>query len=55
SGVVAHIFEVISEIAKDKKLDSFRVVSNTGEQAGQSVKHLHFHVLANRSLSWPPG
>ncbi len=55
SGIVAHIFEVIARIARKKKLESFRVVSNTGEQAGQSVQHLHFHVLAQRNLSWPPG
>lgn len=53
--LVAHIFEVIARIAKEQGIDSFRVVSNTGEQAGQSVKHLHFHVLAGRSLAWPPG
>ena len=33
----------------------YRVVSNIGEQAGQSVPHLHFHVLAGRDMTWPPG
>ena len=35
--------------------NGYRVVSNVGEDGGQSVKHLHFHVLAKRSLAWPPG
>jgi len=35
--------------------DGFRVVTNTGPDAGQSVHHLHFHVLGGRRLSWPPG
>ncbi len=55
SAVVAHCFEVIAKLAKELKLESFRVVSNIGEQAGQSVFHLHFHVLAGRDMTWPPG
>ena len=55
NAVVAHIFAVISKIAKELKLESFRVVSNCGAQAGQSVEHLHFHVLAGRDMTWPPG
>ncbi|MGI5970143.1 MAG: histidine triad nucleotide-binding protein [Oscillospiraceae bacterium] len=55
SKVVAHIFEVIAETAKKEGAGSFRVVTNCGEQAGQSVGHLHFHVLAGRDLTWPPG
>lgn len=55
SGVVAHIFEVIAQVAKDLGLESYRVVSNIGEQAGQSVHHLHFHVLSGRDMTWPPG
>ena len=55
SSVVAHIFEVIAKLAKEQGMESYRVVSNIGEQAGQSVKHLHFHVLSGRDMTWPPG
>ena len=55
SAIVAHCFEVIAKIAKERGMDSFRVVSNIGEQAGQSVFHLHFHVLSGRDMTWPPG
>ena len=55
SGVVAHIFEVIAKVTAELGLDSYRVVSNIGEQAGQSVFHLHFHVLGGRDMTWPPG
>ena len=55
SAVVAHIFEVIAKLTKELGVDSYRVVSNIGEQAGQSVFHLHFHVLGGRDMTWPPG
>ena len=55
SAVVAHIFEVIAKLTKEQGIESYRVVSNIGEQAGQSVPHLHFHVLAGRDMTWPPG
>ena len=56
SAVVAHIFEVAAKIAAEKGFsEGFRVVTNCGEQAGQSVKHLHFHLLAGRDFTWPPG
>ena len=55
SGVVAHIFEVSAKLAKELNMESYRVVSNIGEQAGQSVFHLHFHVLSGRDMTWPPG
>ena len=55
SAVVAHAFEVISQVTKELGITDFRVVSNCGEQAGQSVHHLHFHVLAGRDMTWPPG
>lgn len=47
----------IARIAKEMNLDrqGFRVVTNTGASAGQSVNHLHFHILGNRKFDWPPG
>ena len=53
--VVGHMFAVIAKLAGELGLDSYRVVSNIGEQAGQSVFHLHFHVLSGRDMTWPPG
>ena len=52
SAVVAHIFEVIAQIAAQEGLtEGFRVVSNCGDHAGQTVKHLHFHILGGKQLS----
>jgi histidine triad (HIT) family protein len=42
-------------IAKERGLSDFRLVANNGEGAGQSVFHLHFHLLGGRSMRWPPG
>ena len=51
SAVVAHIFEVIPEIAKaDGLVNGYRVVSNAGADAGQTVPHLHFHILGGKAL-----
>lgn len=51
SGLVAHIFEVIPVIAaKEGLTNGYRVVSNCGDDAGQTVKHLHFHILGGRAL-----
>ena len=56
SAVVAHIFEVAAKLAKELGLDDgFRLVTNCGDSAGQSVKHLHFHLLGGRDFTWPPG
>ena len=53
SAVVAHIFEVIPQIAKAEGLEGgYRVVSNCGADAGQTVHHLHFHILAARPWHW---
>lgn len=56
AGLVGHILSVLPAIAAAEGVaGSYRVVSNTGPRAGQSVQHLHFHILGGRDLSWPPG
>lgn len=52
SAVIAHIFEVIAQIAKAEGLEGgYRVVSNCGDDAGQTVHHLHFHILGGKRLN----
>lgn len=52
SAVIAHIFEVIAQIAKVEGLEGgYRVVSNCGDDAGQTVHHLHFHILGGKKLN----
>jgi histidine triad (HIT) family protein len=55
--LLGHIQWVASKIAKEKGLDKtgYRLVSNTGKDAQQSVPHLHYHLLGGRSMHWPPG
>lgn len=56
SDIIAHIFETIAKLAVQLGLkNGYRVVTNVGRDAGQSVEHLHFHVLGGRGLAWPPG
>ncbi len=56
AALIGHIFAVIAELAAQQGLENgYRVVTNSGEDGGQSVQHLHFHVLAKRKLAWPPG
>ena len=51
SAVIAHVFEVIAKVAKDLGLDNgFRVINNCGEDGGQTVKHIHFHILGGEKL-----
>ncbi len=54
---VGHILAKIAEIAKAQGLErsGYRVVTNIGDDGGQTVFHLHFHLLGGRALSWPPG
>ena len=54
--IVAHIFAVAAKLAKDLNLDKgWRVVTNVGADGGQTVMHMHFHLLGVRSMAWPPG
>lgn len=54
--VVGHLFVAMGKIAKQQGIDrGYRVVTNNGRDAGQEVMHLHFHMLAGRGFSWPPG
>ena len=56
SHYVSNIFEAVAKIAAQEKLeDGFRVVNNCGKDGGQTVGHIHFHLLARRYLQWPPG
>ena len=57
AALLGHIYAVIAQLCKKLGVDEsgYRVVTNVGADGGQSVKHLHFHVLAKRSLAWPPG
>ncbi len=52
---IAKVFEAIAKIAKQLDLkDGYRVVNNCGEKAGQTVFHMHFHLIAGCELGWPP-
>ena len=53
--IIGHIFTTIAKLTKEMGITDFRVVSNCGPKAGQTVFHLHVHVLADREMAWPPG
>jgi histidine triad (HIT) family protein len=55
--MLGRMLRFAAEVATELGLDGggYRIVTNTGKDAGQSVDHLHFHVLGGRKLSWPPG
>lgn len=55
AGLLGHLQLVVGEVAKQAGLTDFRVVSNNGRGAGQSVDHLHYHLLSGRRMNWPPG
>lgn len=56
SGLIAKVFEAIAIISRQENLENgYRVVNNCGEDGGQTVHHIHFHLLARRNLAWPPG
>lgn len=55
--IIGKITKVIQNIVKDKNIDKdgYRVVINCNQHGGQSVPHLHYHLLGGRQLQWPPG
>ena len=54
--LLAHLMLTAPKIASQQGYaDAFRIVINNGEKAGQTVFHLHIHIIAGRSLNWPPG
>ena len=56
SDIIGKIFMVAAKIAKEQGLDKgYRIVNNCGEDGGQTVKHLHFHLLGGRKMHWPAG
>ncbi len=57
SHIIGHIFTVINKLAKDLGVhkEGYRIINNCGENGGQTVFHIHFHLLAGRKFSWPPG
>lgn len=55
AGLLGHLLRVAARVASQERLRDYRVVVNDGEGAGQTVFHLHLHVLGGRSMRWPPG
>ena len=57
SHIISHIFIVINKLVMELNIadTGYRIINNCGEDGGQTVKHIHFHVLGGRSLKWPPG
>ncbi len=57
NNLVGHVFQTATRLAKEKGVaeEGFRIVNNTNAGAGQSVFHIHFHLIAGRHFAWPPG
>lgn len=55
AALLGHLQRVACRVAESAKLPSFRLVTNNGKGAGQSVDHLHYHLLGGRPMLWPPG
>jgi histidine triad (HIT) family protein len=55
AALLGHLQATARRFAQSAKLSSFRLVANNGKGAGQTVDHLHYHVLAGRPMEWPPG
>ncbi len=55
SDLLGHLLLIVAKVAQQENLSDYRVVANNGAGAGQSVFHLHLHLLGGRPLQWPPG
>ncbi len=57
SEIISHIFLVINKLVRELNINEtgYRIVNNCGKDGGQTVDHMHFHVLGQRDLKWPPG
>jgi len=55
--IISHIFLVINKLVRELNISEsgYRIVNNCGKDGGQTVDHMHFHVLGQRDLKWPPG
>lgn len=55
SALLGHLQRAAARVAREAGVSSFRLVTNNGRGAGQSVDHLHYHLLGGRAMAWPPG
>ena len=53
--LLGHLLIIAARVAKQEGLENWRAVINNGDKAGQTVFHLHIHVIGGRNLAWPPG
>ncbi len=53
--LIGRMMRVAGKVAKQEGVEQYRLVFNNGEQAGQTVFHIHMHILGGRSMNWPPG
>ena len=54
-GLLAALFSALRHVAESAGLKGYRILTNVGAESGQSVFHLHFHLLGGRPMTWPPG
>jgi len=53
--LLAALFSALRRVAAERGIEGYRIVTNVGAESGQSVFHLHFHLLGGRRMAWPPG